>query len=56
MYGEQTFEEMTVAADPIVAAIPGTTRKPMPGANHIWDPQPTADELARFVMATRASR
>jgi pimeloyl-ACP methyl ester carboxylesterase len=55
MYGEQTFPEMRAAADSLVAAIPGATRREMPGAMHSWEPEPMATELARFTMAA-ASR
>lgn len=48
MYGEQTFDEMITAADSVVDAIPGAVKKSMPGANHTWEPEPMAAELAEF--------
>lgn len=51
LMGEETFPEMLVAADSIVAAIPGATQKRMPGAQHTWEPGPMATELAAFVTA-----
>ena len=49
MMGEETFEEMPVAAEFIVEAIPGAVSKRMPGADHSWVPEPMAVELAAFV-------
>lgn len=51
MLGESTFPMLVPAADSIVAAIPGATLKRMPGANHMWDPEPMAADLAAFVDA-----
>ena len=51
MLGEETFPEMFVAADSIVAAIPGAIQKRMPGAHHTWETEPMAAELAAFVKA-----
>lgn len=53
--GEHTFPEMIPAAQSIAAAIPGATWKHMPGANHSWEPQPMAAELARFVKEAAAA-
>ena len=44
---------MVTATDSIVAAIPGATQKRMPGANHSWEPEPMAVELAAFVTASK---
>lgn len=51
LVGEETYPIMLTAADAIVAAIPGSTQKRMPGANHSWEPGPMAAELAAFVTA-----
>lgn len=56
LMGTETFPEMFVAADSIVAAIPGATQKQMPGANHTWDPGPMAVELSAFVTAAVRAR
>ncbi|GAB2640846.1 alpha/beta fold hydrolase [Nocardia goodfellowii] len=53
MVGEQTYPVMHEAADSLVAALPGATKKEMPGANHTWAPEPMAKELVEFVLATR---
>jgi pimeloyl-ACP methyl ester carboxylesterase len=50
MYGEQTFDEMITAADSVVASIPGAVQKRMPGANHMWEPEPMASELVAFTQ------
>ncbi|WP_106213954.1 alpha/beta fold hydrolase [Glaciihabitans tibetensis] len=49
MYGEQTLPIMEQAAESIVNAIPGAVQKRMPGANHSWEAEPMAQELAAFV-------
>lgn len=51
MAGEETFPEMLVSSDAVVAAIPGAVKKRMPGAMHSWVPEPMAAELAAFVTA-----
>ncbi|SDU77797.1 alpha/beta fold hydrolase [Jiangella alkaliphila] len=48
MYGTETFDEMHVAAKAVLAAIPGSVEKELPGAFHSWEPAPMAAELARF--------
>ncbi|MET4782898.1 alpha/beta hydrolase [Glaciihabitans sp. UYNi722] len=53
LMGEETYPVMLVAADAIVDAIPGSTQKRMPGANHSWEPTPMATELAAFVTAAQ---
>jgi pimeloyl-ACP methyl ester carboxylesterase len=52
VYGEQTLPIMEQAAQSIVAAIPGAVQKRMPGANHSWQAEPMANELAAFVHTT----
>jgi pimeloyl-ACP methyl ester carboxylesterase len=54
MYGLETFPEMPVAAERIAAAIPGTVVKAVPGAEHSWEPEPMAHELAAFVKTAAA--
>jgi len=51
MLGDSTFATLVPAADSIVGAIAGAAQKRMPGANHMWDPEPMAAELAAFVDA-----
>ncbi|MFB2597156.1 alpha/beta fold hydrolase [Herbiconiux sp. P17] len=51
MFGLETFPEMPVAAERIAAAIPGTVVKEVPGAEHSWEPEPMAHELAAFVKS-----
>lgn len=53
LIGQETFPVMITAADAIVAAIPGATQKRMPGANHSWEPEPMAVELAAFVTSSK---
>lgn len=49
LLGTETFDEMHVAAASVLAAIPGSVKKEMPGAFHSWEPAPMAAELATFV-------
>ncbi|AWB88234.1 alpha/beta fold hydrolase [Salinibacterium hongtaonis] len=53
MYGEQTYAEMVDAADSLVGAIPDARQKRMPGAGHMWEAEPMAQELAEFVLSVR---
>ena len=53
MIGGETYEIMVSAAELIAAAIPGAERKRLPGAQHGWEPEPMAAELAAFVARTR---
>ena len=53
MVGEQTFDEMTVAVERILDAVPGAVSKRMPGAEHSWEAEPMAVELAAFVLRAR---
>ena len=53
MIGGVTYEIMVSAAELIAAAIPGAERKRLPGAQHGWEPEPMAAELAAFVARTR---
>lgn len=56
MYGTETFPVMPIAAKRIVAAIPGTAEKELPGAQHVWQPEPMAAVLATFVRASLVCR
>ncbi|NJK45249.1 MAG: alpha/beta hydrolase [Pleurocapsa sp. SU_196_0] len=51
MYGTETFPEMPKAAARIAEVIPGAHEKEMPGAQHIWEPEAMATELAGFVKS-----
>lgn len=51
MYGTETFPEMPIAAARLVAAIPRAVDKAVPGAEHVWQPEPMAAELAAFVKS-----
>ncbi|WP_053205476.1 alpha/beta fold hydrolase [Jiangella muralis] len=51
LLGEKTFDEMHAAAASVLATIPGSVKKEMPGADHTWDVAPMAAELARFVTS-----
>ncbi|WP_162606084.1 hypothetical protein [Jiangella aurantiaca] len=42
---------MHAAAASVLAAIPGSVKKEMPGADHTWETAPMAAELAAFVRA-----
>lgn len=55
MHGEQTFDEMIASSADIVDSIPGATQRVMPGAHHSWEPEPMAEELARFTVASFAA-
>lgn len=55
MAGVETFPEMLVSSDAVVAAIPGAVKKRMPGAMHSWAAEPMAAELASFVKAATVS-
>lgn len=54
MMGAETFPEMVASAASIAAAIPGARQQQMPGADHEWEAEPMAAELARFVNAAHA--
>ncbi|SED65869.1 alpha/beta fold hydrolase [Jiangella alba] len=49
LLGEKTFDEMHAAAAAVLATIPGSVKKELPGADHTWDVAPMAAELARFI-------
>ena len=51
MYGTETFDEMPIGAALIVKAVQTGTEKAMPGADHMWQPEPMARELAEFTKA-----
>lgn len=51
LVGHTTLPIMEAAADAIVAAIPGATTRRIPGANHSWDVDAMAAELASLVLA-----
>lgn len=53
MVGDKTYDIMVPAAEAIAAAIPSARWKRMPGAEHSWEPEPFADELASFVSAAQ---
>lgn len=55
LVGEETYPIMIEAAERIVEAIPRSTWKRMPGANHSWEPEPMAAELVAFVMTAEAA-
>ncbi|MGL5851305.1 MAG: alpha/beta fold hydrolase [Phycicoccus sp.] len=48
MVGEETFPGMVESAELVLAAVPGATLRRMPGADHSWEPEAMAAELARF--------
>lgn len=50
-YGTETFDDMPIAAALIVKAVQTGTEKAMPGADHMWQPEPMAKELAEFTRA-----
>jgi len=54
MVGDDTYDEMVLAAESIVAAIPSAEWVRVPGAQHDWDPVAMAKVLADF--ARRAAR
>ncbi|WP_026818776.1 alpha/beta fold hydrolase [Arthrobacter castelli] len=56
MYGTETFGEMTTAAERIVRTLPDAVMKEMPGAQHSWEPEPMAAELAAFAKVSIAAR
>ena len=49
LVGEQTYDLMVPAAESVAAAVPGARWKRMPGAEHGWEPDSMAEELALFV-------
>lgn len=55
MHGEQTFDEMIASSADISESIDGAVTKIMPGAHHSWEPEPMAEELARFTVASFAA-
>ncbi len=54
--GEQSFDDILSAAEALTAAIPGATFRRMPGADHIWEPESMAAELAAFVTECASVR
>ncbi|WP_448811093.1 alpha/beta fold hydrolase [Agromyces bauzanensis] len=52
--GEDSFDAILAAADALTAAIPGATFRRMRGADHVWEPEAMAAELAAFVTACAA--
>lgn len=51
MVGTETFDEMHAAAASVLATIPGSVKKELPGAFHTWESAPMAADLAGFVRA-----
>lgn len=51
LLGTKTFDEMHAAAASVLAAIPGSVKKELPGADHTWEAAPMAAELARLVRS-----
>ena len=49
LVGEQTLPIMHPAADSIVAALPDARKRVIEAANHSWEPQAMAAEIASFV-------
>ena len=49
MYGAETFPGMAEAAQAIADVVPGAQARQVPGAMHMWEPQPMAETLATFV-------
>lgn len=56
LHAEETMPLMLTAADLLVASLPRSTRVELPGANHSWEAQSMAAEVARFVSATARLR
>lgn len=56
LVGEETYPVMLEAVDRLTAAIPHATHRRMAGAQHMWDPEPMAAEVKRFVTAAAATR
>jgi pimeloyl-ACP methyl ester carboxylesterase len=56
MIGAETYDIMRPAAESIAAAVPGASWKQLPGAQHTWQPEPMADELARVVALAEQDR
>jgi pimeloyl-ACP methyl ester carboxylesterase len=50
MYGTQTFPPMPAAAASLAAVLPQAEVKEMPGAMHMWEPEPMGAELAAFTI------
>lgn len=53
MVGTETYDVMQPAAESIAAAIPDATCKQVPGAQHTWQPEAMAAELAALVKVSR---
>jgi pimeloyl-ACP methyl ester carboxylesterase len=56
LVGEETYPVMLEAVDRLATAIPHATHRRMAGAHHMWDPEPMAAELARFVRAAATTQ
>lgn len=54
MYGTQTYPQMPAAAASLVAVLPRAEAKQVPGAMHMWEPEPMAVELASFTTRCAA--
>ena len=55
LVGEETLPEMTAAAASLAAAIPGTTRGEVAGAQHTWETAAMAEEVHTFVSDLHGS-
>jgi pimeloyl-ACP methyl ester carboxylesterase len=55
-YGRRTFPEMPVGAELIAAAVSRGTVKELPGADHSWEAESMAAELAEFTHRVAARR
>lgn len=52
--GDRSFDDILAAADALIAAMPSSRFRRMPGADHMWESAPMAAELAAFVTACTA--
>ncbi len=53
LYGEETLPVMHAAADLLTAAVPGSIRRELPGANHSWEAPAMAAEIVRFTASAQ---
>lgn len=56
LLGEETFPELFDSAEAIVAAVPGSRWRQVPGADHSWEPAAMAQALTAFVAAVARVR
>jgi pimeloyl-ACP methyl ester carboxylesterase len=50
----QTFPPMPAAAASLAGVLPQAEVKEVPGAGHMWEPEPMAAELAAFTLRCAA--